>query len=179
MQLNVRPAVLADIPAIAGIYAHWVTSGTASFELTPPDAVEMRRRFETAIAGGYPYLVAQSATADVAGYAYASAYRHRPAYRWTVEDSIYIAHDAQRSGAGRRLLGALIDECTKRGYRQLIAVIGDSAQTPSIALHRSLGFEQTAILRAIGYKFGKWLDVVLMQRALGASDTTPPAIPVP
>jgi phosphinothricin acetyltransferase len=168
-----RPATPADIPAITRIYAHAVTHGTASFELEPPDEAEMARRQQALFDGGYPYLVAEIDGA-VAGYAYAGAYRTRPAYRFSVEDSVYVDPAMQRRGLGRILLAALIDEAQTRGFRQMIAVIGDSAQAPSIELHRALGFEMIGPIRNVGFKHGKWLDTVLMQRALGAGATTEP-----
>jgi L-amino acid N-acyltransferase YncA len=170
---TLRPASLNDIPEITAIYAHWVLTGTATFELEAPSQAEMRQRFETITAAGYPYLVA-ALDGRIAGYAYANAHRPRPAYRFTVEDSIYVAPSAQRTGAGRLLLARLIDECTRRGYRQMIAVIGDSQQTPSIGLHRAMGFEMTGTMKSVGYKFGRWVDGVVMQLPLGPGDTAPP-----
>jgi phosphinothricin acetyltransferase len=170
---SIREAVAGDIGEITEIYGHWVRTGTASFELEAPDADEMERRFETVTAAGYPYFVAEEA-GRIVGYAYASAYRPRRAYRFTVENSIYVAHDAHRGGVGRELLAALIEACTARGYRQMIAVIGDSSQEPSIGLHAAMGFTMIGTLRSIGYKFDRWLDGVLMQRELGDGDTTPP-----
>ena len=168
-----RPAAGGDIAAITRIYADAVTHGTASFELEPPDEAEMARRHQALLAGGYPYLVAETAGA-IAGYAYAGAYRARPAYRWCVEDSVYVAPDYHRRGIGRLLLARLVEECEQRGFRQMIAVIGDSAQTPSIALHAALGFDMIGTLRSVGFKHGRWLDTPLMQRALGPGDTAPP-----
>jgi phosphinothricin acetyltransferase len=171
--VSIRPASPADIPAITRIYAHAVQHGTASFELEPPDEAEMARRRDALIAGGYPYIVAESG-GEVVGYAYAGPYRSRPAYHWTVEDSIYIAPQAQRRGLGRALLDRLMIEAEARGFRQMIAVIGDSAQTPSIALHEAAGFRMVGTLEAVGFKFGRWLDSVLMQKALGKGKTTIP-----
>jgi phosphinothricin acetyltransferase len=171
--VSIRPATPADVPAITRIYAHAVKHGTASFELDPPDEAEMARRQRTLLDGGYPYLVAEIDGA-LAGYAYAGPYRPRPAYRFSVEDSIYIDPDAQRHGVGRVLLEHLIEECERRGFRQMIAVIGDSAQAPSIELHRALGFRMIGAVENVGYKFGRWLDSVNMQRALGAGATTKP-----
>jgi phosphinothricin acetyltransferase len=171
MPLLVRPSIEADISAITAIYAHAVGHGTASFEVEPPDEAEMARRRQAVLAGGYPYLVAEI-DGTLAGYAYAGAYRPRPAYRFTVEDSIYVALDRQGSGVGRALLVALIEACEALGFRQMVAVIGDSASQGSIRLHESLGFRPVGVLEAIGFKHGRWLDVVLMQRALGAA--TPP-----
>ena len=170
---HVRPATPADIPAITRIYAHAVRHGTASFELLPPDEAEMTRRQRALFDGGYPYLVAEIDSA-VAGYAYAGPYRTRPAYRFTVENSIYIAPDAHRRGIGRVLLDALIAECEARNYRLMIAVIGDSAQAPSIELHRAAGFKMVGAFEAVGYKFDRWLDSVLMQRPLGKGSSAPP-----
>jgi L-amino acid N-acyltransferase YncA len=169
----IRPATPADIPAITRIYAHSVTTGTASFELEPPDEAEMARRMQALLDGGYPYIVAEIDSA-VAGYAYAGSYRPRPAYRFSVEDSIYIDPNAQRRGVGRVLLERLIEECERRGFRQMVAVIGDSAQAASIALHRALGFRMIGAVENVGYKFDRWLDSVLMQRALGPGSTTKP-----
>jgi len=177
MPLSIRPATPADIPAITRIYAHAVSQGTASFELQPPDEAEMTRRMQALLDGRFPYLAAQDG-ADLLGYAYAGLYRTRPAYRFTVEDSIYIAPQAQRRGVGRALLVRLIAECEARGFRQMLAVIGDSAQTGSIELHRALGFRMIGTFESVGYKFGRWLDSVMMQRALGeGAETKPPDRP--
>jgi phosphinothricin acetyltransferase len=171
--LSIRPAAVSDIPAITRIYAHAVEFGTASFELTPPDEAEMTRRMQALFDGGFPYLVAEVDGA-VAGYAYAGPYRTRPAYRFTVENSVYIDPTAQRRGLGRALLERLIAESERRGFRLMVAVIGDSAQTASIELHRALGFEMVGTFNNVGYKFDRWLDSVLMQRALGPGATTKP-----
>jgi L-amino acid N-acyltransferase YncA len=167
---DVRPG---DIAAITRIYAQAVRHGTASFEIEPPDETEMARRQQTLIANGYPYLVAESA-GTVAGYAYAGPYRARPAYQWTVEDSVYVEPEFHRRGLGARLLARLIADAQAAGFRQMIAVIGDSAQTASIALHERAGFTNIGTLRSVGFKHSKWLDTVLMQRALGQGDTAPP-----
>jgi phosphinothricin acetyltransferase len=172
--ITVRPATDADIPAITAIYQPAVLNGTASFELSPPDQAEMHRRFHALTDAGFPYLVAE-ADGTILGYAYAGAYRPRPAYRFSVENSIYVAPDAHRRGVGRILLSALIDVCTERGYRQMIAVIGDSAQSGSIGLHRSMGFRFSGTIHSVGYKHGRWLDSVIMQLPLGPGDTEPPA----
>jgi phosphinothricin acetyltransferase len=169
----IRPATPADIPAITRIYAHAVTHGTASFELEPPSEQDMAQRQKALLDGGFPYIVA-TIDGAVAGYAYAGAYRTRPAYRFSVEDSVYVDPAMQRRGLGRILLAALIDEAEKRGFRQMIAVIGDSAQAPSIELHRALGFEWIGPIRNVGFKHGKWLDTVLMQRTLGEGARTTP-----
>jgi phosphinothricin acetyltransferase len=169
-----RPATNADLPAITGIYAHHVLTGLASFETEAPTLAEMSRRFESITGAGYPYLVAVQ-EGEVLGYAYASHYRTRPAYRFTVEDSIYVAPAAVGRGLGRALLARLVAECEQRDYRQMLSVIGDSANTASIAVHRACGFTLKCTLDAVGFKFGRWVDSVIMQRPLGAgSGTLPP-----
>ena len=168
-----RSAGPADIPAITRIYAHAVRYGTASFELEPPDEAEMARRQAALIDGGFPYLAAELDGA-IAGYAYAGPYRARPAYRWTVEDSIYVAPQAHRRGIGRVLLDRLVAECTARDFRQMIAVIGDSQNAPSIELHRVAGFRLVGTFENVGFKFGRWLDSVLMQRLLGTGASAAP-----
>jgi L-amino acid N-acyltransferase YncA len=173
IEISIRLAQTSDLSAVTDIYAEAVRQGTASFETDPPDRSEMTRRFEQLRAGGFPYLVAQTDD-TVLGYAYVGPYRARPAYRWTVEDSVYVATRAHRRGLGRALLRALIAEAEAADFRQMIAVIGDSAQTPSIALHEAAGFRRVGTFAAVGYKFGRWLDSVLMQRALGPAATTPP-----
>ena len=170
---SVRAATAGDIPAITRIYGHAVKHGTASFELEPPDEAEMAHRMQTLLDGGYPYFVAETDGALV-GYAYAGPYRPRPAYRFSVEDSIYIDPSAHRRGIGRVLLEHLIAECERRGFRQMVAVIGDSAQTASIELHRALGFRLVGTVENVGYKFDQWLDSVNMQRPLGRGATTKP-----
>jgi phosphinothricin acetyltransferase len=177
MSILVRVSSEADLDAITAIYTHAVTHGTASFELDPPDRAEMTSRRAAILEGGYPYLVAAKDGA-VLGYAYAGAYRTRPAYRSTVEDSIYVAPSAQGQGVGRLLLAALIDECEARDFRLMVAVIGDEESKGSIGLHRSLGFEPVGILKGIGYKHGRWLSTVLMQRPLGQGMNEPPTRPV-
>jgi phosphinothricin acetyltransferase len=173
MSVAIRPAKMADIPAISRIYAHAVRTGTASFELEPPDEAEMSRRMQALLDGKFPYFVAEIDGA-VAGYAYASLYRTRPAYRFTVEDSVYVAPQAHRRGVGKALLEKLIEAATALGYRQMIAVIGDSEQAASIGVHRACGFTPAGNLKSIGWKFGRWLDTPFMQRALGAGATTDP-----
>lgn len=177
MRVVIRLSRATDIPAIAAIYAHAVTHGTASFELEPPPEAEMARRRDEILKGGYPYLVAEM-NGDVLGYAYAGAYRTRPAYRSTVEDSIYVAPSAQGQGVGRALLAALIEQCEALGFRLMVAVIGDEDSHGSIGLHRSLGFEPAGILKGIGYKHGRWLSTVLMQRPLGRGTAAPPTRPL-
>src|SRR3569623_463603 len=172
---TIRPATPADIPAITAIYAFEVREKTASFELTPPDEAEMMRRFTTLIANGFPYLVAE-AGGHVAGYAYAGPYRPRPAYRYTVENTVYLDPAYYRRGIGSALLNELIAQCTARGFRQMIAVIGDSANAASIGLHRRAGFAMIGIHPDVGLKFGRWLDSVQMQLALGDGRTTTPQV---
>jgi L-amino acid N-acyltransferase YncA len=178
MSLVVRPSVETDIPAVTAIYAHAVVYGTASFELDPPSENEMARRRAAGLDGGYPYLVAEHEGA-ILGYAYAGAYRTRPAYRSTVEDSVYVAPSAQGQGVGRALLTALIEECEARDFRLMVAVIGDEESQGSIRLHRSLGFEPAGALKGIGYKHERWLSTVLMQRPLGCGMSEPPTRPCP
>jgi phosphinothricin acetyltransferase len=173
MTVTVRPATHADVPAITRIYAHAVEHGTASFELTAPDQAEMTRRFNELKNNGFPYLVAVIGGA-VVGYAYAGPYRSRPAYRFTVENSVYVAHDSHRRGVGKALLLALIDICTEKGFRLMVAVIGDSDQAASIGLHEAAGFKNAGTFENIGYKFERWLDSVLMQRPLGPGASKPP-----
>lgn len=163
---KIRPATPEDLPAITAIYDHAVRTGTATFELDPPDINEMMRRYHALIDGNSPYLVAASG-GEIAGYAYAGSYRPRPAYRYTVEDSIYLAPESQQRGIGTKLLRELISQSEARGYRQMIAVIGDSANSGSIALHARAGFEMVGTHSNVGFKFGRWLDSVLMQRGLG------------
>jgi phosphinothricin acetyltransferase len=168
-----RPATAADIAAVAAIYRHAVLHGTASFEVDPPDEAEMLRRFTAVTDAGYPYFVA-TLEDRVVGYAYANAYRTRPAYRFTLEDSVYIAPEAQGKGVGARLLKALIEASTAKGYRLMVAVIGDSRNHASIGLHRSLGFKFCGTIHSVGYKFGRWLDSVIMELPLGGGDRSAP-----
>ncbi|MCC2651857.1 MAG: family acetyltransferase [Microvirga sp.] len=178
MNFVIRPSLETDIAAISAIYAHAVAHGTASFELEPPSEAEMARRRDSILEGGYPYLVAERG-GELLGYAYAGAYRTRPAYRSTVEDSIYVAPSAQGQGVGRALLVALIERCEALDFRLMVAVIGDEDSHGSIGLHRSLGFEPVGVLKGIGYKHGRWLSTVLMQRPLGRGTTEPPTQPLP
>ncbi|MFN8830866.1 MAG: GNAT family N-acetyltransferase [Labrys sp. (in: a-proteobacteria)] len=170
----IRPVAPGDLAAITAIYGEAVFFGSASFEIEPPPAEEMARRCETITAAGFPYLVAEI-EGRVIGYAYAGPYRPRPAYRFTVEDSIYLDQAARGLGIGRLLLTALIERTTAMGMRQMIAVIGDSANLPSIRLHEALGFERAGLLRSVGWKHGRWIDSVLMQRSLGPGDGLSPA----
>ncbi len=169
----VRDATKDDLPAVRKIYTHYVLHGSASFEEKPPDLEEMRRRFRAVKAKGLPWLAAEVEGA-VCGYAYAAPYHHRPAYRHAVENSVYVEQDALRLGIGAALLDKLIDSCTERGMRQMVAVIGDSANAASIKLHERAGFRRVGALRSVGFKHGRWLDCVIMQRALGDGDETPP-----
>ena len=172
--LEIRPTTAADLPAITEIYAHAVRYGTATFELIPPDLAEMTRRFGVLMEGGFPYSVA-ALEGRVIGYAYAGAYRPRPAYRFTVENSVYLEPAIHRRGIGLQLLQGLIAESEARGYRQMIAVIGDSANAGSIGVHARTGFQMIGTHPNVGFKFGRWLDTVMMQRALGEGATTLPA----
>jgi L-amino acid N-acyltransferase YncA len=169
-----RTATEADLGAIVAIYAHHVRIGTATFEIDPPDASEMTRRWRNVIDRGLPYLVATDG-GEIVAYAYAGPYRPRPAYRFTVEDSIYVRADCAGQRIGSELLAALIAASESAGVRQMVAVIGDAANAASIRLHAAAGFAQAGVLRSVGWKFGRWLDVVLMQRALGPGDTRPVA----
>jgi len=162
-----RDVTDADMAAVQAIYAHHVKSGGGSFEYDPPDLAEMTRRRDTIVDAGFPYIVAADPAGRILGYAYAGPYRPRRAYRYTVEDSVYIAADAMGQGVGARLLTDLIQRCTNMGYRQMIAVIGDSANHGSIKLHRKMGFRLVGTFENIGFKFGRWLDSVIMQRPLG------------
>ena len=169
----IRNSEPMDVPAITRIYAHAVTHGTASFELEPPDEAAMGARHRAVVEAGFPFLVVEF-DAVVVGFAYAGPYRPRHAYRFSVEDSVYVDPLAQRRGVGRLLLERLIAESERRGFRQMIAVIGHSAQTASIELHRAAGFHIGGTVQNVGFKFERWLDTVLMQRALGAGAKTAP-----
>jgi phosphinothricin acetyltransferase len=171
--LEIRPTLPADLPAIAAIYEHAVRHGTATFELIPPGLAEMTRRFDVLMDGGYPYFVA-ALEGRVIGYAYAGAYRPRPAYRFTVENSVYLEPAIHRRGIGLKLLQRLIAESETRGYRQMIAVIGDSANAGSVGVHTKCGFRMIGTHPHVGFKFGRWLDTVMMQRALGDGRNTLP-----
>ena len=172
--LLIRPSTPSDLPAITAIYAHAVLHGTGTFELDPPDSAEMARRRDDVLDKGLPWLVAQ-ADDQVLGYAYANHFRPRRAYRFCLEDSIYLHADTRGQGVGRLLLAELVGRCEAAGARQMLAVIGDAANAGSIGVHAALGFEHTGVLKAAGWKFDRWLDVVLMQRALGGGDSLPAA----
>jgi L-amino acid N-acyltransferase YncA len=170
---RIRPSVAGDIAAITRIYGDAVREGTATFEIEPPDEAEMARRHGALLADGFPYLVVEHASA-VAGYAYAGHYHVRPAYHWTLENAIYVAPRFQRLGLGRLLMRRLLAEAETRGYRQMLALIGDQTNIASIALHASFGFRRIGTLQSVGFKHGRWLDVVLMQRPLGDANSIPP-----
>jgi phosphinothricin acetyltransferase len=172
--LGVRPATPDDLPVIQAIYAHHVARGLASFEEEVPPVQEMRRRYEEVTAKGLPYLVAEAGGA-IAGYGYCTLYRTRSAYRYALEDSVYVRNDAVGKGIGKAILGELVKRCEALGYRQMIAVIGDSANAASIGVHASQGFLRVGTLRSTGFKLGRWVDSVLMQRPLGTGDGTPPS----
>ncbi|MBZ0229503.1 MAG: GNAT family N-acetyltransferase [Bauldia sp.] len=175
--MTLRACAAGDIPEITAIYRREVLGGTASFEIEPPDEGEMERRRLALVAAGCPYLVAAAVDGAVLGYAYAGPYRPRPAYRFTLESSVYVRPDARGRGLGRLLLGALIESAEQRGFRQMVAVIGDSANRPSIALHEALGFVHASVFRSVGWKHERWLDTVLMQRPLGPGGEAPPTLP--
>jgi L-amino acid N-acyltransferase YncA len=168
----IRNVTEADIEIVQTIYAHWVLNGTASFELEPPNIDEMKRRCDDVLARGLPYIVAEEED-TVVGYAYANWFRPRPAYRFCVENSIYVSKDAQRGGVARLLMAELIVRCEQAGARQMVAVIGDSSNAASIGLHAAMGFEHIGIIRATGWKFDRWLDTVIMQRTLGVGSMLP------
>ena len=170
---DIRPAGPGDVAAITRIYAEAVANGTATFEIEPPPEAEMAQRLDALLAKDLPYFVAERAGL-IAGYAYVAPYHARPAYRWSVEDSVYVAPEFQRRGWGRLLLARLIDGAEARGFRQMIAVIGDSANAASIALHAAAGFRLIGAVQSVGFKHRRWLDTVLMQRPFGRGDATAP-----
>ena len=170
----VRRCTEQDMPEVREIYKLEVLQGTASFELEPPSLADMVARHAAIEAAGLPYLVVEI-NGRIAGYAYAGPYRTRPAYRHTVEDSVYVARWARRQGVGRALLEAVIERATARGMRQMVAIIGDSAHVASMRLHAQAGFRLVGTLEQVGWKFGRWLDTVIMQRPLGDGAATPPA----
>jgi len=173
MTYLLRDAVPADLEHVTEIYRDSVENGVASYELTPPSLGEMAERFSALTNLNYPYIVAEAPDGGVLGYAYAGAYRSRPAYRWTVEDSVYLAPAARGQGVGRALLGDLVNRCTVLGFRQMVAVIGGGHE-PSIRMHEALGFTHTGVLKATGYKHGLWLDTVMMQLPLGGGSAEAP-----
>jgi L-amino acid N-acyltransferase YncA len=174
--LQIRPATIADMDAVAAIYGHNVLHGLGTFEEIPPPPAEMNDRRLVVVEHDLPYLVAEDA-GQVLGYAYAAPFRARAAYRYTVEDSIYLAPDAIGRGVGRTLLAAVLDACQGLGLRQVVAVIGDSENAASIGLHRALGFEHAGVGKSVGFKHGRWVDIVWMQKALNGGDASPPIAP--
>jgi L-amino acid N-acyltransferase YncA len=177
MELIIRDTEAADLAVITAIYADAVIGGTASYEIEPPSQAEMEARWRTLRAGGHPHIVAVAGS-TIRGYAYAAPFRTRPAYRFLVEDSVYVAPDAHGAGIGTALLGELIRRCEEAGFRQMVAVIGGGTEHPaSVQLHRSQGFRHVGIIEGSGYKHGRWLDTVLMQRALGPGAAPSPDAP--
>ncbi|MDR3509282.1 MAG: GNAT family N-acetyltransferase [Caulobacteraceae bacterium] len=176
MSLVIRPASLADAPALAAIYGHHVLNGVGTFEEIPPDADEMVARLKAVQARGLPYLVAEEAGAILA-FAYAGPFRLRAAYRYTVEDSVYVAPGHQGRGLGKAVLTQVIAACQPLGLHQIVALIGDSGNAGSVGVHTSLGFRHAGVMAGVGYKAGRWLDVVIMQKALGAGAEGPPEAP--
>ena len=170
---TIRPSRDDDIDAITRIYAHHVLHGTGTFEVDPPSVQDMRARRAEVLARGLPWLIAESDN-QVSGFAYCNWFKPRPAYRFSAEDSIYLAPHANGQGLGRALLAELATQAERAGVRKLIAVIGDSGNTGSIGVHRALGFQHVGVLASCGWKFDRWLDVVLMERSLGLGDTTSP-----
>jgi phosphinothricin acetyltransferase len=170
---TIRPSRDTDLPAITAIYGHHVLHGTGTFETTPPTEADMAARRADVLAKGLPWLVAEDA-GRILGYAYCQWFKPRPAYRFSAEDSIYLHPDAAGQGLGKQLLAALVTQAEATGVRKLIAVIGDSANAGSVGVHRSLGFTPVGTIASCGWKFDRWLDIVLMEKAIGAGDTTPP-----
>ena len=171
---RIRPSRDEDLPAICAIYGHHVLHATGTFETVPPTEAEMAARRADVLAKGLPYLVVEDA-GQVLGFAYCQWFKPRPAYRFSAEDSIYLHPDARGRGLGRELLAALIEQAQQAGLRKLIAVIGDSANAASIGVHRSQGFEPAGVIRSCGWKFDRWLDIVLMEKTLGDGDRSAPA----
>ena len=170
---TIRPSTDADLPAITAIYAHHVLHGTGTFEIDPPTETDMAGRRADVLARKLPYIVAEK-DGRVAGFAYCNWFKPRPAYRFSAEDSIYVADGARGLGVGRKLLAELAAQAEAAGVRKLLAVIGDSANAGSIGVHRALGFTDVGVMRSVGWKFGAWRDIVLMEKTLGAGDTTSP-----
>ena len=171
--LTLRPSTEADVPAITAIYAHHVLHGTGTFETTPPTEADMASRRLEVLGRHLPYLVAEQ-QGRVLGFAYCQWFKPRPAYRYSAEDSIYLHADAAGRGIGRQLLGALVHQAEEAGIRKLIAVIGDSGNAGSVGVHRALGFSDAGVIKSCGWKFGRWLDIVLMEKTIGAGDASPP-----
>ena len=172
--LLIRPSLDQDIPQITAIYAHHVLHGTGTFETDPPSVADMTTRRADVLAKGLPYLVAEQ-DGQVVGFAYGNWFKPRPAYRYSVEDSIYLAPDLHRQGLGRALLAELLARFEAVGIRKVMAIIGDSANAGSVGVHRALGFTQVGVVESCGWKLGAWRDIVIMQKTLGAGDTQPPA----
>ena len=172
----IRPSRDEDIPAITAIYAHHVLHGTGSFETEPPNEADMTARRADVLSRGLPYLVAEH-EGKVAGFAYGNWFKPRPAYRYSVEDSIYLAPDLQRKGLGRALMAELLAQFEAVGIRKVMAIIGDSANAGSVGIHQAFGFTQVGIVESCGWKLGAWRDIVIMQKTLGVGDTQPPLEP--
>ena len=173
----IRASELADMTDVTAIYAHHVLHGTGTFETEPPSESDMAARRADVLSKGLPYLVAETSVDGkprIVGFAYCNWFKPRPAYRFSAEDSVYIAHDLHSKGLGRSLLAELAMQAEKAGVRKLIAVIGDSNNTGSIGVHRSVGFTDVGVLKSCGWKFDRWLDVVMMEKSLGVGDSTPP-----
>jgi phosphinothricin acetyltransferase len=171
---NIRASIESDIPAITAIYRHHVLHGTGTFEIDPPSEQDMTARRADVLSRGLPYLVAEGKDSQILGFSYANWFKPRPAYRFSAEDSIYVADGARGQGLGRLLLQALSDQAQAAGVRKLLAVIGDSANAGSIGVHRAAGFSEIGVMRSMGWKFDRWLDIVLMEKTLGEGDSTPP-----
>ena len=171
---TIRTSQPLDLPAISAIYSHYVLHGSGTFEITPPPLAEMAQRRQSVLEKGLPWLVAEADDGTVVGYAYANWFKPRPAFRFSAEDSIYVAHHACGQGIGHLLLRALIQECEAAGVRKMIAVIGDSANSSSIGVHRAAGFQHAGTLSNVGWKFDRWLDVVMMEKTLGFGASRPP-----
>ena len=172
--MEIRPATSADVPEIQSIYAHHVLHGAGTFEEIPPSVEEVQRRFDGIVSRGWSYIVAADET-GVLGYGYYAQLRERSAYRFTAEDSVYVRDDVRGQGVGKAIVAHLLDQAESQGFRQMVAVIGDSDNVGSIGMHASLGFQRAGLLRATGLKFGRWVDTVYMQRALGRGDHDTPA----
>jgi phosphinothricin acetyltransferase len=172
--VNIDPLAVPDLPEVAAIYAHHVLHGTGTFEETPPSIEQMQERHAAGLKAGHDWLVARDVT-GVLGFGYYGPFRQRSAYDWTVEDSVYVRDDVRGQGVGKAIVGELVRRAEARGYRQMFALIGDSDNIGSIGMHASLGFQRAGVMRACGLKFGRWLDVVIMQRSLGIGDKDVPA----
>ena len=173
---TIRPSSDQDVPAITAIYGHHVQHGTGTFETTPPTESDMAARRADVLSKALPYLVAEEA-GRVVGFAYCQWFKPRPAYRFSAEDSIYLHPDVAGQGLGKQLLTALVGQAEAAGIRKLIAVIGDSNNAGSVGVHKALGFEQVGVIKSCGWKFGRWLDIVLMEKPLGEADRSAPAAP--